>query len=562
MNSQSPVNRRSCTLTEGLTRTPNRAMYYAMGYRAGDFGKPMIGIANGHSTITPCNAGLQPLADLAVATIREAGGNPQIFGVPTISDGIAMGTPGMKYSLISREVIADAIETCVQGQFLDGVLVLGGCDKNLPGGMMALARTNAPGIYVYAGTIKPGRWKGRDLSLVSGFEAVGKFRAGALSKEDLQGIEQNACPGTGACGGMFTANTMSASFEALGMALLFSSTQANEDEEIRGLTALAARTLVSAVHSNLRPRDIISRKSIENATAVMMALGGSTNGILHYLAIAHEANADWSLEDFESIRKKVPVLCDLKPSGQFMAHDLHQCGGVPQVLKRLQKEGLLHEDCLTITGRSLGEELAEIPDATNPPLPVIRSFANPMRREGHLALMTGNLAPEGAIAKLSGEADMTISGPARVFEDEAAALEAILSGRIVAGDVVVLRNLGPRGGPGMPEMLAPSSAVIGRGLGKSVAMLTDGRFSGGSWGLLVGHISPEASQGGPLALVEENDRITVDFKNQKLTLEVSDSELNERRDAWVPRTRERTPGVLGKFARLAQSASRGAVTTE
>ncbi|HAE49521.1 MAG: dihydroxy-acid dehydratase [Tistrella sp.] len=553
-------NRRSANITQGVARSPNRAMYYALGYEAADFDKPMIGIANGHSTITPCNAGLQRLVDAATVAVRTAGANPQVFGTPTISDGMAMGTEGMKYSLISREVIADCIETCVQGQWLDGVLVVGGCDKNMPGGMIALARCNVPGIYVYGGTIKPGRWKGQDLSIVSAFEAVGAFMAGRMSQEDFEGVERNACPSTGSCGGMYTANTMSSSFEALGMALLYSSSMANPDEEIVAGATRAAEVLVKAVEANLCPRDIITRKSIENAVALMMATGGSTNGVLHYLAIAHAAGVEWSLDDFERVRRKVPVICDLKPSGRFMAVDLHKAGGVPQVLKILLNAGLIHGDCMTITGRTLAEELEHVPDEPRADQEVIRPISRPIYDEGHLAILKGNLATEGAVAKISGLKNPVITGPARVFDDEPSAMEAILGDRIRPGDVVVLRYLGPKGGPGMPEMLAPTSAIIGRGLGESVGLITDGRFSGATWGLVVGHVTPEASEGGTIALVKEGDEITIDAHRQLIQLNVSDAELETRRAAWTPPAPRYTRGVLSKFARLARPASEGAVT--
>ncbi len=555
-----PSNERSKHITEGVARSPNRAMYYALGYEKADFSKPMIGIANGHSTITPCNAGLQPLADAAVAAVKAAGGNPQIFGTPTISDGMAMGTEGMKYSLISREVIADCIETCVNGQWMDGVLVIGGCDKNMPGGMIAMARTNVPSIYVYGGTIKPGNWKGKDLSIVSAFEAVGSFMAGKMSEEDFEGIERHACPSTGSCGGMYTANTMSSAFEALGMSLMSSSTMANPDAEKIDSTAESARVLVEAVKKNLRPRDIITRSSIENAVALIMATGGSTNGVLHFLAIAHAAEVEWTLDDFERVRRKVPVICNLRPSGQYMAVDLHRVGGIPQVLKILLNAGLLHGDCLTITGRTLAEELAQVPD--NPPADqnIIRPIDKALYKEGHLAILKGNLATGGAVAKITGLKNPVIQGPARVFDDEQSAMDAILSDKIRPGDVLVLRYLGPKGGPGMPEMLAPTSAIIGRGLGESVGFITDGRFSGGTWGMVVGHVTPEAFEGGAIALVQEGDTITIDAHKQLLQLEVGEEELEIRRTNWKQPPPRYTRGVLAKFAQLAKSASEGAVT--
>jgi dihydroxy-acid dehydratase len=466
----------------------------------------------------------------------------------------------MKYSLISREVIADCIETAVMGQWMDGVLVLGGCDKNLPGGMIGIARANVPSIYVYGGTIKPGNWKGKDLSIVSVFEAVGAFAAGKMSEEDFEGIERHACPTTGACGGMYTANTMSSSFEALGMSLLSSSSMANVDSEKLESTAKSARVLMEAVRNNLKPSDIITRESIENAITLVMATGGSTNAVLHYLAIAHAAHVKWTLNDFERIRKRVPVICDLRPSGRFMATDLHRAGGVPQVLKILLDAGLLNTECITITGRTLGEELAGIPAGPLSDQEVIREFDAPLYAEGHLAVLRGNLAPDGAVAKISGLKNPVMSGPARVFENEQSAMDAILSDRINPGDVLVLRYLGPKGGPGMPEMLAPTSAIIGRGLGESVGLITDGRFSGGTWGMVVGHITPEAFEGGPIALVQEGDIITIDAHRQALDLEIEDAELNRRRSEWIQPAPRYTRGVLAKFAALASSASEGAVT--
>jgi dihydroxy-acid dehydratase len=553
-------NRRSKNVTQGVARSPNRSMYYAMGYQKEDFDKPMIGIANGHSTITPCNSGLQKLADIAVKTVKDAGANPQIFGTPTISDGMSMGTEGMKFSLISREVIADCIETCVNGQWLDGCVVIGGCDKNMPGGMIAMARTNVPSIYVYGGTIKPGKWKGQDLTIVSAFEAVGEFTAGRMSQEDFDGIERNACPSSGSCGGMYTANTMSSSFEALGMALLYSSTMANPDDEKVGSAAQSARVLVEAVKNDLKPRDIITRKAIENAVSLIMATGGSTNAVLHYLAIAHAADVEWTIDDFERIRLKVPVICDLKPSGKYVATDLHQAGGIPQVMKILLDAGMMHGDCMTITGRTLAEELAEIPSEPRADQEVIRPISKALYKQGHLAILKGNLAPEGCVAKITGLKNPVITGPARVFEDEYTAMDAILADQIKAGDVLVLRYLGPKGGPGMPEMLAPTSALIGKGLGESVGLITDGRFSGGTWGMVVGHVAPEAFVGGTIALVKEGDSITIDAHQQLIQLNVPEDEIGRRRAEWKAPAPRYTRGVLAKFAALASTASKGAIT--
>ena len=554
------ANRRSRNITEGVARAPNRSMYYAMGYRSTDFANPMIGIANGHSTITPCNSGLQPLSDAAVDAIRAAGGNPQTFGTPTISDGMSMGTEGMKYSLISREVIADCVETAVQGQWMDGVLVLGGCDKNMPGGMIGILRCNVPAIYVYGGTIKPGHWKGKDLTVVSVFEAVGEFSRGRMSDEDFDGIEKNAVPGTGSCGGMFTANTMSSSFEALGMSLLGSSTMANPDAEKLVSTAESARVLVQAVRNNLRPRDIVTRESIENAVTLIMATGGSTNAVLHFLAIAHAADIEWTIDDFERVRTRVPVICDLKPSGQYVATDLHAAGGIPQVLKLLLDAGLIHGHCMTITGRTLGEELAAWPSAPRADQNVILPLDRAIYEQGHLAILKGNLSPEGSVAKITGLKNPVMTGPARVFDDEQSAMTAIMENRISAGDVLVLRYLGPKGAPGMPEMLAPTSAIIGAGLGESVALITDGRFSGGTWGMVVGHVAPEAAVGGNIAMIHEGDSITVDAHKLLLQLNIDDAELARRRAAWTAPAPRYTRGVLAKFARLASSASKGAVT--
>ena len=550
---------RSDNITQGKSRAPNRSMYYGMGYKETDFGKPMVGVANGHSTITPCNSGLQKLADAAVEGLKAAGANPQIFGTPTISDGMAMGTEGMKYSLVSREVISDCVETCVQGQWMDGVLVVGGCDKNMPGGMMGMLRANVPAIYVYGGTILPGRYKDQDLNIVSVFEAVGQFTAGKMSEEDFVQIERRAIPGTGSCGGMYTANTMSSAFEALGMSLPYSSTMANPHEEKVASARESARVLVEAVKDDRKPRDIVTREAIENAVAVIMAIGGSTNAVLHFLAIAHAAGVEWTIDDFERVRRNVPVLCDLKPSGRYLAVDLHRAGGIPQVMKLLLEAGLLHGDCMTITGKTIAETLADVPGEPSAGQDVIRSIANPLYAHGHLAILKGNLSPEGAVAKITGLKHPAITGPARVFEDEQSALAAIMARDIKAGDVMVLRYLGPRGAPGMPEMLAPTSALVGQGLGESVGLVTDGRFSGGTWGMVVGHVAPEAYEGGTIALVQDGDPITIDARTLTLRLEVGDDELARRRAAWRPPPPRYTRGVLAKFANNACSASAGAV---
>ena len=555
-------NDRSKHVTQGVARSANRAMYYAMGYKDEDFDKPMIGVANGHSTITPCNAGLQKLADAAIAEIENCNANAQVFGTPTVSDAISMGTEGMKYSLVSREVIADSIETCVLGQWMDGVIVIGGCDKNMPGGVMAIARCNVPAIYVYGGTVKPGHYNGKDITIVSSFEAVGEFTAGRLSEKDFKEIERRCVPGSGSCGGMFTANTMSSSFEALGISLLYSSTMANPDAEKAKSTAESARVLVDAIKNQLLPRQIITRKSIENAVSLIMAVGGSTNAVLHFLAIAHAAGVEWTLDDFERVRRKVPVLADLKPSGRYVATDLHKAGGIPQVLKILLVNGLLHGDCMTITGKTMAAMLADVPAEPRADQDVIRPFSNPMYAHGHLAVLKGNLAPEGCVAKITGLKNPVITGPARVFDSEEAALDAILTDRIKPGDVMVIRYEGPKGGPGMREMLAPTSALIGKGLGESVGLVTDGRFSGATWGMVVGHVAPEAYVGGNLALVNEGDSITIDAHTLLLQLNVGDEELKRRRAAWKQPAPRYTTGVLAKFAKMASTASKGAITDE
>ena len=553
------MNPRSKNITEGKARAPNRSMYYAMGYEAGDFVKPMIGVANGHSTITPCNSGLQKLADAAIAAIEEAGGNAQVFGTPTISDGMAMGTEGMKYSLVSREVISDCIETCVQGQWMDGVLVVGGCDKNMPGGLMGMLRANVPAIYVYGGTILPGSYKGKDLNIVSVFEAVGENAAGRMSDEDLLQIERRAIPGTGSCGGMYTANTMSSAFEALGISLPYSSTMANPHDEKMNSAAESARVLIEAVRKDIKPRDIVTKKAIENAVAVIMATGGSTNAVLHFLAIAHAAEVEWSIDDFERIRVKTPVLCDLKPSGKYLAVDLHRAGGIPQVMKTLLAAGLLHGDCITISGQTIAEVLKDVPDVPRADQDVIRGIDKPMYAQGHLAILKGNLSPEGCVAKITGLKNPVMTGPARVFDDEQSGLAAILAGKIKPGDVMVLRYLGPKGGPGMPEMLAPTGALVGAGLGESVGLITDGRFSGGTWGMVVGHVAPEAAAGGNIAFINEGDSITIDARQLLLQLNITDSELAQRKVGWVAPKPRYTRGVQAKFAFNASSASKGAV---
>jgi len=555
-----PQNRRSRLITAGIARSPNRAMLRAVGFGDGDFDKAIVGVANAHSTMNPCNAGIQPLVDRAMDALREAGAMPQVFGIPTVTDGIGMGTEGMKYSLVSREVIADAIETSVNGQMMDGVLVVGGCDKNMPAAMIAMARIDVPGIFVYAGTIKPGHWKGQTLTIVSPFEAVGSYTAGKLAKEDYDGIERNACPTVGACGGMYTANTMSSSFEALGMSLLGSSQLASPDPEKADSSAQSARVLARAIEKDLKPSAIVTRKSIENAISLVMATGGSTNAVLHYLAIAAAAQVEWTIDDFERIRKRVPVLCDLKPSGRYVAVDFNAAGGVPQVLRMLLDAGLLHGDCMTITGRSIAEELADVSPEPRADQDVIRPLDKPMYPHGHLAILRGNLAPEGCVAKITGLKNPAITGPARVFDSEPACMEAILARKIRPGDVIVIRYEGPKGGPGMQEMLAPTSALIGQGLGESVGLVTDGRFSGGTWGMVVGHVAPEAYVGGTIALVCEGDPITIDANRLLIELNVDEATLAARRSRWQAPPPRYTRGLLAKYTRLVSTASRGAIT--
>jgi dihydroxy-acid dehydratase len=535
-------------------------MLRAVGFGDGDFEKPIVGVANGYSTITPCNMGLNALAERAIGSLHEAGTMPQVFGTITVSDGISMGTEGMKYSLVSREVIADSIETVCQAQSVDGLLAVGACDKNMPGAMIAIARMNIPSIFVYGGTIKPGRYDGRDLTIVSAFEAVGQYSAHRIDAAELLEVERHACPGAGSCGGMFTANTMSSAIEAMGLSLPFSSTMAAEDEEKSDSAAASAEVLAVAIEKQILPRDILTRSAFENAIAIVMAVGGSTNAVLHLLAIAHAAGVPLTIDDFEEIRQRVPVICDLKPSGRYVATDLHRAGGIPQVMKMLLAHDLLHGDATTITGQTIAEVLNDVPSEPRADQDVIHQWSNPLYAQGHLAILKGNLATEGAVAKISGVKDPSFTGPARIFESEEGCLQAILSGGIKPGDVVVIRYEGPRGGPGMREMLAPTSAIIGAGLGDSVALITDGRFSGGTYGLVVGHVAPEAAVGGAIALIKEGDSITIDAVTRLLQLNIAEEELQQRRAMWRPRAPRYTRGVLAKYARLVSSSSLGAVT--
>ena len=555
-----PLNARSRAITQGDRRAPSRAMLRAIGFTDEDFEKPIIGIANGQSEITPCNAGLGKLADIASVQIRKSGGMPQMFGTITISDGISMGTEGMKCSLVSREVIADSIETVCRGASMDAVLCIGGCDKNMPGAMIAMARLNIPGLFVYGGTIKPGHLDGNDLTVVSVFEAVGQFGAGTIDQNQLNNIEQNACPGFGSCGGMFTANTMSSAFEAMGMSLPYSSTMANEDKDKEISTGQSAKALLNMIEKNILPRDIMTREAFENAIAVVMAVGGSTNAVLHLLAIAHSAGVQLSIDDFEVTRKKVPVFCDMKPSGKYVAIDLHHAGGIPQVMKMMLNAGLLHGDCLTVTGKTIAENLKEVPDQPREDQDVILPLDRPKSAEGHLVILRGNLCPEGAVAKVLGVKTQNFSGPARTFNSEEECLDAILDDRIQEGDIVVIRFEGPKGGPGMREMLAPTSAIVGKGLGDKVALITDGRFSGGTYGIVVGHIAPEAQLGGVLALIKDNDTINIDIERNQLNVQLSDEELEQRRKEFIAPEIKYKMGVLAKYAKLVGSACKGAVT--
>ncbi|HHP7231025.1 MAG TPA: dihydroxy-acid dehydratase [Xenococcaceae cyanobacterium] len=554
------TNYRSRVVTQGHQRSPNRAMLRAVGFGDADFTKPIVGIANGYSTITPCNMGINTLALRGEAALKQAGAMPQLFGTITISDGISMGTEGMKYSLVSRDVIADSIETACNGQSMDGVLAIGGCDKNMPGAIIAIARMNIPAIFVYGGTIKPGHYNGEDLTVVSAFEAVGQYSAGKIDQAQLTAIEKHACPGAGSCGGMFTANTMSSAIEAMGLSLPYSSTMAAEDTEKADSTEKSAFVLVEAIRQQILPSQILTRKAFENAITVIMAVGGSTNAVLHLLAIANTMEVELTIDDFETIRQRVPVLCDLKPSGRYVTTNLHQVGGIPLVMKMLLKHGLLHGDALTISGETIAEVLQDVPDTPPANQDVVRTWHNPVYQEGHLAILKGNLATEGAVAKISGVKNPQITGPARVFESEEACLEAILAGKINPGDIIIVRYEGPKGGPGMREMLAPTSAIIGAGLGDSVGLITDGRFSGGTYGMVVGHVAPEAAVGGTIALVEEGDSITIDAHAKLLQLNVTEAELAKRKAQWQPREPRYTRGVLAKYAKLVSSSSLGAVT--
>jgi len=556
------LNRKSRVITQGDKRSPNRSMLRAVGFNDNDFNKPIIGIANGQSDVTPCNAGLGKLADVAKSEIKQSGGMPQMFGTITISDGISMGTEGMKCSLVSREVIADSIEAVCRGANMDAVICVGGCDKNMPGALIAMARLDIPSIFVYGGTIKPGHLDGKDLTVVSSFEAVGQFSAGSIDQNQLTDIEKNACPGFGSCGGMYTANTMSSAIEAMGMSLPYSSTMSNEDKEKELNAQKSAQALFPMLEKNITPKDILTREAFENAISVVMAVGGSTNAVLHLLAISSYMNLDLTIDDFEIIRKRVPHFCDLKPSGQFVTVDLHRAGGIPQVMKMLLSKGLLHGDCMTVTGKTISENLKDVPSQANDNQKIILPIENPLSPEGHLVILKGNISPEGSVAKISGIKTRRIEGPARVFDSEEECLDAIIKDHIIDGDIVVIRYEGPKGGPGMREMLAPTSALVGKGLGDKVGLITDGRFSGGTHGLVVGHVAPEAQVGGVIGLIQEGDKIVIDIGNRVLDAVLSDEEIKLRKERWKPLAPKYKKGVLAKYAKLVSSASIGAITDE
>ena len=549
---------RSKVISEGVSRTPNRSYLRALGFEDEDVEKPMIGVASTWSEVTPCNMHIDGLARASKRGISEAGGSPLIFNTITVSDGISMGTDGMRFSLPSREIIADSIESVVSAENLDGVVAIGGCDKNMPGCMIGIARLNLPAVFVYGGTILPGKLNGKDLDAVSAFEGVGQYNNGEIDKAALHKVECAACPGAGACGGMFTANTMSSAIEAMGMSLPGSASHpavsTNKSKDSRA----AGKAVYHLLEQGIYPKDIMTKEAFENAITVVMALGGSTNAILHLLAIAHTIDVDLTLDDFEKIRKRVPHIADLRPSGKYVMAHLDEVGGVPGVMKLLHEKGLIHGDCLTVTGKTVAENLAQQPSLSDDK--AIINFDQPKHPTGPLVILKGNLAPEGAVAKISGLSVTYIKGPAKVFDSEPAATKAILNDDIQPGDVVVIRYAGPKGAPGMPEMLSASSILVGKGLGESVALLTDGRFSGGSHGLVVGHAAPESQAGGPMALLQEDDIITIDAKNLEISFDISDEELERRRNAWQAPPLKETRGTLAKYAKLVSSASKGAIT--
>ena len=552
----------SSIVVDGDDRAPNRSMLRAVGFNDEDFDKPQVAVCSAWSMVTPCNSHLDELGKMSVQGVDEAGGKAVPFGTITVSDGISMGTPGMRYSLVSREVIADSIETVVGAEGMDGLVAIGGCDKNMPACVMALARLNRPGIFVYGGTILPGIFKERNLDIVSVFEAVGAHASGKMSREELTKIEKKAIPGPGSCGGMYTANTMSSAIEALGMSLPDSSAQLAVSDDKKLDAKLAGTAVVNLIEKNIRPRDIMTRKAFENAITVVITLGGSTNAVLHLLAMAHTAGVQLDLDDFTEIGKRVPVLCDLKPSGKYNMSHFVRIGGLRPLLKTLLAHGLLHGECMTVTGKTLAENVedaspyAPYPDGQD----LVRPFNDPIKPDSHLRILYGNLAQDGAVAKITGKEGLRFSGKAIVYESEEDALKGILDGNVCAGHVVVIRNEGPVGGPGMREMLSPTSAIMGKGLGKEVALITDGRFSGGSHGFVVGHVTPEASVGGLIGLLVDGDPITIDAENNLLTLDLPENIIEERKKAWVQPKPKETRGVLAKYAKLVSSASLGAVT--
>ncbi len=553
--------RHSLTTTGGMGRAPNRAMLRAVGFHDDDFDRPMIGVANLQSDITPCNAHLGRLALKAIEGIRAGGGVGQCFGAPTASDGIMMGHQGMRYSLVSREVIADSIEVVAGGMNHDGVLAIGGCDKNMPGCLMAMARLNVPSIFVYGGSILPGTGEaGNDIDIVSIFEAVGQFQAGKLDEKGVHNVECEACPGAGSCGGMYTANTMSSAIEAMGMSLpydaSFPAVSAAKERE----TFLAGKHLVELCNKGIKPRDIITRKSLENAYTFVLALGGSTNAVLHLMAIAREAEVKWTLDDFDRLGAKVPDLADLKPSGKYVMFDLHKAGGTPAVMKALLDAGFLHGDCLTVTGKTIAENLKDIPSIYTRKQDVIRPIDEPYHKSGHIVILRGNLAPDGAVAKVAGLKKLSVTGPAKVFDGEEACFAAITKQEIKPGDIVVIRGEGPVGGPGMREMLSVTAALSGQGLGDQIGLITDGRFSGGTRGLVVGHVAPESHVGGPISLLKNGDVVTIDAEAKTLSVNLSDEELAKRKAAWKQPKPNATRGVLAKYAKTVSSASEGAIT--
>jgi len=556
---QKDLRSRSIVISEGETRAPNRAMLRAVGFTDEDFKKPMVGVASTWSEVTPCNIHIDELARRAKASIKAAGGAPLIFNTITVSDGISMGTEGMRYSLPSREVIADSIETVVQAERLDAVLAIGGCDKNMPGCMIAIARLGLPAVFLYGGTIRPGRWKDQDIDIVSAFEAVGRYNRGDIDREELHAIECRACPGPGSCGGMYTANTMAAAIEAMGMSIPGSSSNPAESPLKLQDAEASGRALMHLLERGIYPKDIMTKEAFENAITIVMALGGSTNAFLHLLAIAHHIGVDLDYDDFERIRQRVPHIGDLKPGGRYVFQDLHEVGGVPAVMKELLDAGLLHGDCLTVTGKTLAENLAEWP-RLKPDQDVVRPLSDPLRPTGPLVVLRGNLAPEGAVAKIAGLKVTRITGPARVFDSEEEATKALLNDEIKPGDVVVIRYEGPKGGPGMREMLSVTAIVVGKGLGESIGLVTDGRFSGGTHGLVVGHVAPEAQVGGPIALIQDGDIITIDSEKGELSVALSDEELARRAAQWQAPPPRYTRGVLAKYAKLVSSAAKGAVT--